>query len=254
METMAFLLEGLDQRHRLALAWFVEHAGTEQSWPQPLADGTLLLSKAQGIYKPRWMSYALSIRQNLAGPYADREPTVRPDGTWSYEYAREAADPNSRDSDYANRALESCIADRVPIGVVRQVRSKPTSAYRVWGLALVVSVDNRYFYIAGFSREGRTSHLDAAGQVDALVSRGERELARRGEFDPSTVRSERERSFASIIRRRGQPQFRQSLLDAYGRRCREVRALPLRQGRDEAMTSGFDRPSREQAQDMGHGA
>ena len=57
--------QGLPARHRSALSWFEEHAGTVQRWPAPLSDETLLASKAKGIYKPRWSEYALSVRQSL---------------------------------------------------------------------------------------------------------------------------------------------------------------------------------------------
>ncbi len=40
-----------------------------------------------------------------------------------------------------------------------------------------------------------------------------------GEFNPENVEDGRQRAVASIVRRRGQPKFRQELLDAYGTRC-----------------------------------
>lgn len=40
-----------------------------------------------------------------------------------------------------------------------------------------------------------------------------------GEFDPSGIEDARERVLASIVRRRGQPVFRERLLAAYGGRC-----------------------------------
>jgi hypothetical protein len=38
-------------------------------------------------------------------------------------------------------------------------------------------------------------------------------------FDPRTLRDARERIAATIVRRRGQPEFRRKLLEAYGSRC-----------------------------------
>jgi hypothetical protein len=38
-------------------------------------------------------------------------------------------------------------------------------------------------------------------------------------FDPSTLQDARERIAATIVRRRGQPEFRKTLLEAYGNRC-----------------------------------
>lgn len=96
------ILARLPLRHRAALRWFAENAGTDQSWPKaiygPEGEGeTLLASKAKGIYKPSWSPYALSVRQSLGGPYPDRDPIVRPDGTWLYSYFQENEDPSARD-------------------------------------------------------------------------------------------------------------------------------------------------------------
>ena len=79
-------LSRLTERHRVALQWFATHAAQERSWPGSLADGTLLASKAKGIYKPSWTKYALSVRQSLGGPYSDRDSKLRSDGTWPYDY------------------------------------------------------------------------------------------------------------------------------------------------------------------------
>jgi hypothetical protein len=89
VEQLAELLTHIPERHRSALEWFRQNAGTERSWPEPLADGTLLAGKAKGIYKPQWTTYALSVRQSMGSSYLDRDPILRPDGTWSYLYFQE---------------------------------------------------------------------------------------------------------------------------------------------------------------------
>lgn len=217
MEHLDELIARLPQQHRNALEWFITHAGTEQPWPKALANGTLLVSKAQGIYKPSWTKYGLSIRQNMSGPYPDQEPVMRPDGTWSYLYSQEARDPNSRDSDYANRSLVACMTDRVPIGVIRQVSSKPTSRYRVLGLALIVGLQEGYFFLEGFSPYGQVHSRGSLAEIEALnVAQA---LEATGAFDPSSVADGREHTIASIVRRRGQPEYRQRLLEAYEGRC-----------------------------------
>src|SRR5439155_25991946 len=89
MEELDSCLARLAPRHRAALRWFVDRAGEEHPWPQPIPDPdgeTLLASKAKGIYKPSWSQYALSVRQSLRGQYPDLEPVVREDGTWSFSY------------------------------------------------------------------------------------------------------------------------------------------------------------------------
>jgi len=66
---------------------------------------------------------------------------LRTDGTWLYAYFQENDDPNARDQEFTNRALMSCLRDRVPVGVMRQVSLKPDVCYRVLGLALVTGWD-----------------------------------------------------------------------------------------------------------------
>ena len=61
-------LSALESRHRVALEWFRDRAGSIESWPTPLPDGTLLATKAKGIYKPAWSTAALSVRQSLEVP------------------------------------------------------------------------------------------------------------------------------------------------------------------------------------------
>ena len=91
MEPIDRVLGTLSERHQTALRWFVERAGQEGPWPQPIEAGderTLLASRGKGIYKPRWSEHALSVRQVLGGPYPDRDPVMRTDGTWSYAYSK----------------------------------------------------------------------------------------------------------------------------------------------------------------------
>src|SRR5689334_9318147 len=93
-------LTGLAPRHHAALMWFADHRGTDQPWPAPIATDeglTYLATKAKGIYKPEWSSYALSVKQILGGPYADRDPEKREDGSWLYMYFQENPDPTARD-------------------------------------------------------------------------------------------------------------------------------------------------------------
>lgn len=146
-------IDRLPERHKLALRWFAERMGTEHGWPCPLPDGILLATKAKGIYKPSWTKYALSIRQNLGGPYPDHEPETHADGSWSYVYYQENVDPTERDSEYTNIGLLECLQDGVPVGVIRQVKKKPAPRYQVLGVALVTQWKEGYFYLEGFSRD-----------------------------------------------------------------------------------------------------
>ncbi len=82
METWEYFLEHVSVQHRTALKWFIEHTGTTLPWPTPLSDGTLLATKAKGIYKPKWTRYALSVRQTLNSPYYDVTPVMHTDGNF----------------------------------------------------------------------------------------------------------------------------------------------------------------------------
>lgn len=216
------LLARLPSRHRTALQWFLWHAGTEQPWPGPISTregDTLLVSKAKGIYKPQWTQYALSIRQTLDGPYPDRDPIVRPDGTWSYAYFQENSDPSARDSEYTNRSLLGCWRDEVPVGVMRQVQGRPDVRYRILGLALVAGWDGGYFLLEGFAPEEQARAQESSGDVELLSRREEQVAIETGAFDPESVTDGRQRVLAQIVRRRGQPEFRRQLIAAYGGHC-----------------------------------
>lgn len=139
-------MRNISNRHRLALAWFADRVGQTISWPGPLSDGTLLVTRAKGIYKPAWTGYALSIRENSRSEYSDRPPRTQ-HGGWVYEYAREGAD----DELFTNLGMKSCIEDEVPVGVLRQVEWRP-SKYRVEGLGRVLARHGGYFTVAGPAR------------------------------------------------------------------------------------------------------
>src|SRR5262245_38192908 len=134
MEQLETLLQPLPAGHQQALRWFWERTGTSTQWPQPLSgpEGPILLaSKAKGIYKPAWSRYALSVRQSLGGPYQDRPPIMRPNGSWLFCYFQENTDVASRDDEFTNRALVECWKDRVPVAVFRQTSAKPNSRYEI---------------------------------------------------------------------------------------------------------------------------
>lgn len=139
----------LPPRHLLALRWFAGHTGSLEPWPDPLPDGTLLATKAKGIYKPSWSRYALSVRQTLESRYADRPLEIRGDDGWVYRYFQEDLDPAARDSLYTNRGLMACIRDSIPVGVMLQTKGKPDVRYRILGLGLVKDWSAGHFTIEG---------------------------------------------------------------------------------------------------------
>ncbi len=209
------LFPTLPRRHLRALDWFSTHAGHVVRWPQPLEDGTLLASKAKGIFKPAWSAYALSVRQSLLSPYPDLDPETRSDGTWWYEYFQENDDPSARDREYTNRALLACMRDGIPIGVLRQVEPKPRPRYHVLGLARVMGWDGGYFFLDSFQPHVVVPIL-ATGP--ALLSLEPPEHAAYVATGDLLVEA-RERVSREIVQRRGQHHFRKTLLSTYAQVC-----------------------------------
>lgn len=210
-------LSQLSEQHRSALLWFAGHAGTTQPWPEKLDDGTILATMAKGIYKPAWSEYALSVRQTIGGPYPDKEPVHRADGTWRYMYFQEGSDPTARDAEFTNKGLIACCRDGIPVGVMRQVSKKPSVRYEILGLALIVSWERGYFHLEGFSTEGDVHRPGPKGIVGGIIE--ELETHEEEAFNLSDVLDEREKVLASVVRRRGQPSFRRALLERYSTTC-----------------------------------
>lgn len=143
------LLSRLGPRHQAALTWFVENAENTQSWPEGLEDGTLLATKAKGIYKPRWSEYALSVRVTPTSEYHDK--LIQEGDFWRYRYSQEGSDPNY----FTNRGLRNCLSDCVPVGVMGRVKPKPDALYRILGVALVADYsDDGFFDLRGFTAAG----------------------------------------------------------------------------------------------------
>ena len=211
-------LSKVADRHQVALQWFATYAGQERPWPGTLSDGTFLASRAKGIYKPSWTKYALSVRHSLRGPYSDRDHKLRSDGTWSYDYFQENTDSAQRDSEYANLGLVRCMEDGVPVGVFRQVARGPAARYQILGLAAVVGWEAGYFHLEGFSADGVAYDRRAQAETSALVEMHEKAVSDEWD-DYQSLEDARDRVVASVVRRRGQPEFRSALLEAYGGRC-----------------------------------
>jgi hypothetical protein len=142
------LITRISSEHRRRLAWFEEHQGEVSASPGPLPGGLLLVSKPKRIYKPGDLPYALSIKINLDSPYEDGVPVPTPGGGWLLSYHQENADPAARDTVFTNRGLMRCIADRVPVGVLRErAPAGRRSQYDVLGLAMPVRwEDGRFFF------------------------------------------------------------------------------------------------------------
>jgi putative restriction endonuclease len=215
-------LTGLSPRHQAALRWFAERAGTEQPWPAPIetSEGpTFLASKAKGIYKPEWTSYALSVKQTLGGPYPDLDPIEIEGGSWLYRYFQENEDPAARDSEFTNRGLMACMRNRVPVGVMRQTSPKPNTRYKILGLAFVAQWDAGYFFLEGITPTTPPPTPGPEAEINMLARMYEQRRLVQAPFDPKNTIDARERTVAQIVQRRGQAAFRRELLIAYEGKC-----------------------------------
>ncbi len=220
---MSALAEGLARtsgEHRQALDWFVRNAGHVISWSDIKAEvdnGFRLVNQAKGIYKPHYTDYALSVRQTLDGPYADKEVIRRADGSWVYPYFQENPDPSQRDREATNRGLMKCMQDGVPVGVLMQTKPKPGVEYRVLGVASVAEWEAGYFILEGFSNSG-ASRFNEIG-VDAAYDQARAETATGAGFSLDQITDQRVRQMLEVIQRRGQSKFREKLVAAYRGRC-----------------------------------
>jgi hypothetical protein len=194
-------LQSLPAKHLAALEWFHERTGQDIGWPAPL-DGIFLVNKAKGIHKPQGFNYALSVRQSLSGPYEDALHWAA-DGSWFLHYHHEGSDP----AYFTNRAMNACLQDRVPVGVLLQVRQKPNATYKVLGLGTVDEDHGGVFTIRQYGL--RSERAESATSVQLATEA----------FDASNIADARRKAMKAIAVRRGQPAFRRQVMEAYGGAC-----------------------------------
>lgn len=216
MNAMNLHFKGLSEEHVAALRWFAENADTVQSWQdieQYALNGFYLATKAKGIYKPKSSDYALSVRQTLNSPYADKEVIERPDGTWLYPYHQENPEPAARDREATNRGLMNCMRDGVPVGVMIQTRPKPGVQYRILGLGRVLDWKDGYFIIESYTSPQQSIFRPSAS-LDWVHAEIGSESA-----PPPPEQDQREWRIRQVLKRRGQAKFREALINAYEGRC-----------------------------------
>ena len=219
MRDLAEALKQLPDYHQDALRWFVAHQGEQRTWDELQVDDRRLVMKFKGIYKPSWTTYALSVRETLQTDYSDHQPRFRSDATWTYLYFQEGTLAAKRDNYYTNRALIRCMKDLVPVGVLRQVKARPTSRYQVLGLAIVARWDSGYFLFEGFSRSGESNDLQSPAEKRRLLSHDALAVPTQELPEPLSFTDGTDRVLRSIALRRGQPKFRRTLLEVYDRKC-----------------------------------
>jgi hypothetical protein len=138
--------DGLSPHHLDALKWFEAHSGEFVAWAL-LNDRELKLAiSPKGIYRPAAWPYALSIKIIPAGRYPDEEPELR-DGRYTFRYHQEEPAGQNPSQYVTNLGLAACVRDDVPVGVVRQVKPKPSPLYEVLGLGRVTRWQDGFFTI-----------------------------------------------------------------------------------------------------------
>lgn len=212
------LLARISPAHQHRLAWFEEHQGEVSGIPGELAGGLLLVSKPKGIYKPSDLPYALSIRINLDSPYKDGMQ-VPAGGGWLLRYHQERADPSDRDTMFTNRGLMRCIADRIPVGVLRErAPAGRSSRYDVLGLAMPVHWSDGYFFFESLNPRA-TPVIDPVSDVLEATARAEVDQEAVASSPLEDAYDARLRIYRQIVARQGQSAFRAALLEAYEGRC-----------------------------------
>ena len=107
--TFETLINSLNLKHKLALEWFQKNKEKEfKGWVPNLNEDILLASKAKGIYKPRDIDFALSIRLSKNGPYDD-QIQHKENGKTSLKYFQENKNLKERDLEYTNIGLKKCM-------------------------------------------------------------------------------------------------------------------------------------------------
>lgn len=86
-------------------------------------------------------------------------------------------------------------------------------------MALVAGWEAGYFFLEGFSPQDKAHEQGPGAELEALFARHEDAAAEAASFETPSALEERERVVASIVRRRGQPEFRKALLGVYRGRC-----------------------------------
>ena len=103
MNKIEVLISKLPKDHQEALRWFDKNKNKKiKGWPKDDNLKYLLVCKPKGIYKPKDLKYALSVRSSLKGPYDD-EVLSYDDGSFKLKYFQENLDKRRRDLEYTCR-------------------------------------------------------------------------------------------------------------------------------------------------------
>lgn len=168
----------------------------------------------EGIYKPAWSKYALSIASMLRSPYSDQTHYNR-DGTWRMYYSPKAGSMDLA----ANASLIRCMTDSEPLLVLRQVADKGSArgaSHRLLGLGLVEEFDpgRHLFRICGVAAYRFADYLDRPLSDDLLETALRLEALE--EWQPFL---QEDRVLYKISAQKRDEVFRDVVLSNYDRTC-----------------------------------
>ena len=147
-----YCLRGLDKEHARKLNWFYKNKGKSFTWADLVPE---YANSYKGIFKPKDLDYALSVRTQKRSSYKDGEFEYYPNDSWILEYDLESNDQSvSNKVLWTNQALLNCAKGFVPIGIIEQIKGKPDAVYRVHGPGLVKVISDTNVRIFGFNNDG----------------------------------------------------------------------------------------------------
>ena len=152
--TFETLINNLNLKHKLALEWFQKNKEQEfKGWLPNLKEDILLATRAKGIYKPKDIDFALSVRLSKNGPYDDKIQKKKNEKV-SLKYFQENKNVNERDLEYTNVGMKKCMKETVPIGIIIQTDKKPNTKYKIMGTGIVKKWEDGYYFIDVFKKNG----------------------------------------------------------------------------------------------------
>jgi hypothetical protein len=168
----------------------------------------------EGIYKPAWSNYALSIASMLKSPYHD-QTYHNPDGTWWMHCSPKAGGLDIA----ANAALVRCMTDSEPLLVIKQVSDKSSSTgarHRLLGLGLVKNFDpeRQLFRIRGVAADRFTDYLNRPLEDDLIETALRLEALE--QWQPFL---QEDRVLYRVSSQKRDQAFRDVVLDNYDRTC-----------------------------------
>lgn len=204
----------LSPAHLEALRWFEEHSGQTVPWAALNDRQPKLAIIPKGIYRPAGWRHSISIKIIAGGGYPDEEPALH-DGRLRFRYHQEEPKGANPAKHSTNLGLGHCMADGVPVGVIRRVKPKPGPLYEVLGLGQVLAWEGGFFTIELL--DGAVEDQPGAVHAEPAPLIAPQTMAPTPE--PVSLEDARQRIAQAIVRRRGQAKFRADLIKAYGGRC-----------------------------------